>query len=108
MCFFPRLYLCLFCWVGILSFNPCLVLASPVETERSVTLQPSQFKKLNINTASPEALAEFLVGIGPKKAQAIVQHRTEQGPFKTLDDLLDVKGIGEVTLQKNRPLICVD
>lgn len=61
--------------------------------------------KVNINTASADALAELLTGIGPKKAEAIVAYREANGPFKTVDDLLNVKGVGPATLDKNRDRI---
>ena len=57
---------------------------------------------INLNTADAEMLAAGLDGIGPAKAQAIVEYRDKHGPFKTVDDLLLVRGIGESTLQKNR------
>lgn len=43
----------------------------------------------------------MLKGIGEKKAQDIVDYRTEHGPFKTVSDLGNVKGIGDATLKKN-------
>jgi competence protein ComEA len=57
---------------------------------------------ININAADAETLATAIVGIGPAKAAAIVAYREQHGPFKTVDDLLLVKGIGEATLEKNR------
>ncbi len=57
---------------------------------------------VNLNAASAEALAAGMVGIGPAKAQAIVDYREAHGPFKTVDDLLQIKGIGAATLDKNR------
>jgi competence protein ComEA len=57
---------------------------------------------VNLNSASAEALAAGMVGIGPAKAQAIVEYRDTHGPFKTVDDLLQIKGIGSATLDKNR------
>jgi len=57
---------------------------------------------VNLNAADADALAAGMVGIGPAKAQAIVEYREQHGPFKTVDDLLLVKGIGEATLAKNR------
>ncbi|WP_164668550.1 helix-hairpin-helix domain-containing protein [Virgibacillus doumboii] len=54
--------------------------------------------KLRINYATQEEI-EILNGIGPAKAQAIVQYREENGFFKTVDDLLEVSGIGEKTLE---------
>lgn len=61
-------------------------------TVASVDAQP-----ININTASQEEL-ETLPGIGPSKAAAIIEYRSTHGPFKTLEDILGVSGIGEKTL----------
>ncbi len=55
---------------------------------------------ININTATVETLAA-LDGVGESKAQAIVAYRSENGPFQTENDLVNVKGIGERTLEKN-------
>jgi competence protein ComEA len=57
---------------------------------------------VNLNAANAEALAAGMVGIGPAKAKAIVEYREAHGPFKTVDDLLQIKGIGAATLDKNR------
>ncbi len=57
---------------------------------------------VNINTADAEKIAESLKGIGLKKAKAIVDFRKKNGPFKTTDDLKQVKGIGEKTVVKNK------
>lgn len=56
---------------------------------------------VNVNQASAEQLAESLQGVGLKKAQAIVQYRKQNGAFQSKDDLLNVKGIGAETLEKN-------
>ncbi|WBX82280.1 helix-hairpin-helix domain-containing protein [Virgibacillus salarius] len=55
-------------------------------------------EKLRINQASVEEI-ESLSGIGPAKAEAIVRYREENGPFTTIDDLLNVSGIGEKTIE---------
>ena len=62
---------------------------------------------LDINHAAPAMLAEKLPGIGPAKAKAIVLYRELHGPFNSLDELINVKGIGERTLEKIRPLLRV-
>ena len=61
---------------------------------------------LNINTASAVQLME-LDGIGEVKAAAIIEYRREHGIFKSIDELVNVKGIGEKTLEKNRDKITV-
>lgn len=54
--------------------------------------------KIRINYATQEEL-EQLKGIGPSKASSIIQYREENGPFQSLEDLLNVTGIGEKTLE---------
>lgn len=53
---------------------------------------------VNVNTADAEEL-ETLTGIGPSLAQAIIDYRTEHGAFRTAEDMLNVKGIGEAKLE---------
>lgn len=62
---------------------------------------------VNINTANKETLENELKGIGPAKAAAIIKHRKEFGPFKSVDDLAKVSGIGEKTLAKIRKQLTV-
>ena len=62
---------------------------------------------VNINTASAAELAS-LSGIGPSKAEAIVEHREKNGQFKTVDDLKLVRGIGDKMLEQLRPQVTVD
>ncbi len=57
---------------------------------------------VNINKADAETLAENLKGIGLTKAQAIVKYRKDNGKFASVDELTNVKGIGEKTVAKNR------
>ncbi len=61
-------------------------------------------EKININTAGAEALVN-VPGIGPKTAEKIVQYRTENGNFTSIDDLAGVKGIGEKSLEKMKPYL---
>jgi len=58
--------------------------------------------QVNINTADAETISAELNGIGLSKAKAIVEYRKKHGPFRSVDDLSLVKGIGERTLEKNR------
>jgi competence protein ComEA len=64
------------------------------------------FTAVNLNTATVEQL-EVLNGIGPAKAQAIVDYRKKNGNFKTVDDLNNVPGISDKTLAKLKPEITV-
>jgi competence protein ComEA len=57
---------------------------------------------VNVNTASADEIAAALNGIGEKKAQKIVEFRTKNGDFKSLNELLYVKGIGPKIVKKNR------
>jgi competence protein ComEA len=63
--------------------------------------------KVNINTADAAGLAA-LKGIGEKKAQAIIEYREKNGPFKSVDDLVHVKGIGEKTVADLKDQITVE
>ncbi len=55
---------------------------------------------VNINTADAQKIASSLSGFGLKKAQAVIDYRTKNGQFKTLDDLNKVSGIGDKTIEK--------
>ncbi|WP_305804380.1 ComEA family DNA-binding protein [Stenotrophomonas sp. YIM B06876] len=61
--------------------------------------------KVNINAADAAELDRVLVNVGPSKAQAIVDHRQANGPFKSVEELALVKGIGLKTVERNRDLI---
>lgn len=56
---------------------------------------------ININTASADLIAASLKGIGLKKAEAIVEWRSVNGEFTSIEQLVEVKGIGEKTVEKN-------
>ena len=76
-------------FVALAWLLPCLAFAGPVD----------------VNSADAEQLSESLQGVGPQKAAAIVAHREQHGPFRSLDDLTKVKGIGSSLLEKNKGLI---
>ena len=61
--------------------------------------------KVDINTASAAQIADSMSGVGLTKAEAIVAYRKENGPFKSIDQLAQVKGIGLKTVEKNREVI---
>lgn len=62
---------------------------------------------VNINTADAATLARAIDGVGESKAQAIVDYRVAHGPFESVDELSEVKGIGEKTVLKNRDKLSV-
>lgn len=67
---------------------------------------PVRMGAININTADADTLTE-LHGVGPAKAKAIIEYRKQNGPFKSVDQLADVKGIGDGLIAKNRNRIAV-
>lgn len=63
--------------------------------------------QVDINSADAKALAEAMSGIGLVKAEAIVAYREANGPFKRVEDLAKVKGIGAKTIEANRAAIVI-
>lgn len=57
--------------------------------------------RVNINTADAAAIDAAMVNVGPAKAQAIVDYRSQHGPFKSVEELALVKGIGLRTIERN-------
>lgn len=90
----------------VLLILPVLGLPAQAETSRSskhfVILLP-----VDVNQADAQTLDRVMDGIGPKKAQAIVQYREQHGPFGSIEELTRVKGIGAGTLARNRGRIVV-
>ena len=62
--------------------------------------------KVNLNTASAEEL-QTLSGIGPSLSQRIIDYRQANGPFKSVDDLRKVSGIGDTRFKNLKDLVCV-
>ena len=65
------------------------------------------FGAININSANSAQL-QTLYGIGPTKAQEILKYRKAHGGFKTVDELVNVKGIGPKTMIKLRPQVSIN
>jgi competence protein ComEA len=70
-----------------------------------LTLAAWAAEPVNINTASAEQIAQSLNGIGLSKAELIVQYRETHGAFTHVDELVNVKGVGLRTVDKNRGMI---
>ena len=79
-------------------FSFILAFASPLWADNAV----------NVNSADASEIAEAMTGIGLKRAEAIVAFREKNGQFRSVDDLVLVKGIGASTLEKNRDRISVE
>lgn len=73
----------------------------------SVAGQSESVRTVDINTASAQEMSNVLVGVGVKRAQQIIQLRKQLGGFTEVEQLLDVKGIGTKTLEKNRQRISI-
>ena len=78
---------------------------SPISTQIA---NPEQSTKVNLNAADAETLRRDLFGIGAAKAKAIVAYRESNGPFASVDELLEVKGIGKALLEKNRDRVVIN
>ncbi len=78
-----------FVFAMLLVFSLALAAAEPVD----------------VNSADAQTIAETLNGIGLSRAEAIVAYREAHGPFQDADELVNVKGIGLATVNKNRELI---
>lgn len=72
-----------------------------------ITALTANAATIDINTADATTLDRGLKGVGAKTAAAIVAYRTKHGPFKSVDDLVKVKGVGPATLEKNRAKLSV-
>lgn len=68
----------------------------------------TQSSSVNLNTADANTLQTELSGIGKAKAEAIVAYREANGSFASVDELLEVKGIGKALLDKNRDKVTVN
>jgi competence protein ComEA len=90
--------------VSILPSWQATAFAEAADTSASV----QQMTTININTATAEALSNALNGVGMTRADAVVAYREGNGAFTSVDQLLNVKGIGEKTLEKNRDRIVLE
>ncbi|MCA0892197.1 ComEA family DNA-binding protein [Microbulbifer agarilyticus] len=64
-----------------------------------------EVKMVSLNTATAEELADALDGVGVTRAELIIQYREENGSFSSVEELLEIKGIGVATLEKNKDRI---
>jgi competence protein ComEA len=84
----------------------CAVLAAPAAAQDSNRRATPTAAAININTASASQLEE-LPGIGKATADRIVEYRQKNGAFKKVEDLMNIRGIGEKSFLKLKPLVTV-
>lgn len=80
--------------------------AALTKGERQPTSTKTPLGKINVNTATLAEL-DVLPGIGPSIAQRIVDYRTQNGPFKKIEDLKKVRGIGDALFEQVKDLVTV-
>jgi competence protein ComEA len=86
--------------------------AAPAASEPAkapvAVVQQAPMERINLNTADAETLRRELSGIGATKAEAIVAHRDTHGAFTTVDEILEVNGIGKSLLDRNVQRLTVE
>ena len=98
---------CIVLMISILIYRKTNTYSPPRNTVPTTVQEESEshpIGKLNINTASAEDLL-ILDGIGPSIAERIITYRKDNGPFEKIEDLMNVKGVGEVTFSKIKDYI---
>lgn len=101
----PALVLILFASSACPIITPSAMAAAPTSTLSS---RATPSGRVNLNTADAETLKRELSGVGLTKATAIVKHRQTYGPFESVEELLEVTGIGKTLLDRNRDKLRVD
>ena len=85
-----------------------MAVTEPVPVVAQAQAQAQQAPRLDLNTADALTLQKELNGIGKAKAEAIVAYREANGPFASVDELLEIKGIGNALLERNRDKVMVE
>lgn len=89
----------------LLAMGSSLFAGASLAQEQQATTAPTT---VNINSADAETLAAVLQGVGQSRAREIVRYRESYGPFSAIDELADVKGIGQSTLEQNKQVITLE
>ena len=92
------------CIIAVLYLGGALAMAQSAAPSRGKATQSAQLQQVNINQASADQLTA-LRGVGPATAKRILDFRQKNGPFKKVEDLLAVRGIGEKTLERMKSQI---
>jgi len=91
---------------GLLAGLPSDTAAAQSKSSARSAAKPASTATVNLNTASATDL-EGLPGIGAKTAARIVEYRQKNGPFKKVEELMNVRGVGEKNFLKLKPQISV-
>ncbi|KJK19526.1 ComEA family DNA-binding protein [Pseudomonas sp. NPDC087612] len=83
-------------------------MAAQPQVEPTAAMVTLPVAKLDLNQADATTLQTTLTGIGKTKAEAIVAYRDEHGAFTSVDELLEIKGIGKALLDRNRDKLTVN
>jgi competence protein ComEA len=90
----------------LLGTMPSVTVAAQSKSPARSAAKPPSTSIVNLNTASASDL-EGLPGIGAKTAARIVEYRQKNGPFKKVEELMNVRGVGEKNFLKLKPQITV-
>jgi competence protein ComEA len=91
---------------ALIALQPSDLSAQTKPASRTAAKQAAPVGSININTASAAEL-DALPGVGAKTAALIVEYRQKNGPFKKVEELMNVRGIGEKNFLKLKPLLTV-
>ena len=93
-------------WVMLICLSLALTPLSALGQQSKSSPKAASTEKVNLNTATVEQL-QTLPGVGPSIAKRILDHRTKNGKFNKIDEILNVKGIGEKKFQKMKDRLAV-
>jgi len=106
--FKPRLCSLLFALFASVSLAVTAAEVSSTPTSQAEEVQVAAVAQVDLNSADVATLQRELLGVGQVKAEAIVAYREEHGKFASVDELLEVKGIGAAILERNRDRLSVN
>ena len=90
-----------------MKYSILAALALSTVLSSSILAKPADCK-VNINTATASEISECLDGIGKKKAEGVIAYREQKGKFEKPEQLANVPGIGEKTVERNRSKIVIE